>query len=186
MQVALFAALELDARAVEVDQQRAFFVLAEHHAEVAVEDVLVVVIAGLDDLVARLDAPRAGIGAAQAALQGLVEGLDAAGAFVHRRQHLDVAQRVEAERLREDIAAELRDHRHAGLGVVDAHEVDVLGEVQFRRILDRRGRGGVGVQDAVGDRDDAAPGALTEDRVETRDRGRAGIDEVTEHIAGAD
>ncbi len=71
VQVALLAALELHPRAVEVDQERAFLVLAEHHAEVAVEDVLVVVIAGLDDLVARLDAPRAGIGAAQAALQGI-------------------------------------------------------------------------------------------------------------------
>ena len=100
--------------------------------------------------------------------------------------HSGIAQWVEAQGLREDVAAELRDHRHAGLRVVDAHEVDVLGEVQFRRILDRRGRGGVGVQDAVGDRDDAATGALAEDRVETRDRGCAGIDEVTEHIAGAD
>ena len=42
------------------------------------------------------------------------------------------------------------------------------------------------MQDAVGDRDDAAARALTEDRVEARDRGRAGIDEVAEHVAGAD
>ena len=64
--------------------------------------------------------------------------------------------------------------------------MDVLSEVEFSRILDRRGRGGVGVQDAMGDRDDATAGTLAEDRVEACDRGGAGIDEVAEHVAGAD
>jgi hypothetical protein len=42
------------------------------------------------------------------------------------------------------------------------------------------------VQDAVGDRDDAAASALAEDRIESRDRGGTGINEVAEHVARAD
>ena len=64
----MFAALEFHPRTVEVDQQRAFFVLVEDHAEVTVEDIFVVVVAGLDDLITRLDAAWACISATQAAL----------------------------------------------------------------------------------------------------------------------
>ena len=42
------------------------------------------------------------------------------------------------------------------------------------------------MQDAVGNRDDAAAGTLAEYRVEARDRGGAGVDEVAEHVACAD
>ena len=71
-------------------------------ADVAVEDFLVVVVVGLDDLVAdaegdaeALDFELEFVGRIERKLQGLIERNGAEEIAIHRREHLDVADGIE-------------------------------------------------------------------------------------------
>ena len=186
VQVVGLRALHRHEVAVEVDLQRAALVDIPHDPEVPVEDAEVVVVAGLDDLVARRDAAGGAGPAPQALLQREVEGVDAARALVHGGEHLDVAQRIGIQAPGQDLGAQAHGGADAGLGVVGADEVDVARlEVERRRVRRRGGRVLVAMQDGMGGADDAAARALAEDGVQPRDRHEARGDEVVEHAARA-
>ena len=78
--------------------------MRRHDAEIAVVDVLVVVVLDLHDLVARAECPAEALDAdlarwVQRVLQLDIERAGTEAAAVHRAEHLDVAYRVEPEAL---------------------------------------------------------------------------------------
>jgi hypothetical protein len=88
-----------------IEGHREFFLLAidaGHEADVAVEDLAVVVVLGLHHLVANAEAGAELVDAVfirwvERHLQGLVDAAGAGRAAVHRAQHLNVAHRIEVE-----------------------------------------------------------------------------------------
>ena len=117
--------------AVDVDGHVAEFrVDRVHEPDVAVVDVLVVVVLDLHDLVAdgegrpephhRLGRPRV-----EHALQFEIQRPRPERAAVHRAQHLHVAHGVQAEPLRNALGDDLDDLRHLLLGGLDLDDVEV-------------------------------------------------------------
>src|SRR5208337_3694116 len=99
-------------------------------ADVAVVDLLVVVILDLHDLVAGRKGPAepldlAFAGGVQRRLQFDVERTRADAATVHRTKHLDVADRVQAEPLRNAGLHQLQNALNGRLGILGGNEVEV-------------------------------------------------------------
>src|SRR5215510_9646414 len=85
-----------------------------HDAQIAVVDVLVVIVLDLHDLVARTERPAKALNAGvawriQDVLKLDIQGAGTETAAVHRAEHLDVAYRVEPEALRNAL---LDDRQH--------------------------------------------------------------------------
>ena len=113
--------------------------MRRHDAEIAVVDVLVVVVLDLHDLVAGTEGPAEALdadvaGRVQRLLQLDVERARAEAAAVHRTQHLDVADRIEAETLRDALA---HDGQHLPHAVFRIRGIDKVESRRFRRGRDR-------------------------------------------------
>src|SRR5882672_571054 len=98
--------------------------------DVAVVDVLVVVILDLHDLVTGGEGPAEPldfpvVGGIESGLQFNVERSGADTAAVHRAENLDVADGVEAEPPRDPGLDQLDDTLHRDLGLFDRHEVEI-------------------------------------------------------------
>ena len=99
-------------------------------ADVAVIDLLVVVVLDLHHLVAGRKGPAEPLdlalaGGIQRRLQFDVERARTDAAAVHRAQNLDVANGIEAEALGDPCLHQLDDALHGGFRVVRLHEVEV-------------------------------------------------------------
>ena len=103
----------------------------------------------------------------------------AAHAFVHRREHLDVAHRIEAELVRHALGAQRFDRRDNLVGILfrDEEEIAFLWRIEDLQAA---------VVDAVGVGDDEAVLGLPEDFGEPHDRHRLRFDQVVQEVAGAD
>jgi len=121
---------------IEVDGEFLFeFIKGGDPADVAVEDVLVVVVAGLQDLVAAAEPdpefldPRDAFGwGIEGFLEDVVEFADAEGAAVLRSEDLDVADGIEFEPGGDPVADDLEERAGDGSGILAFDEVEV-GEV---------------------------------------------------------
>ena len=108
-----------------------------------------------------------------------VEGSCSDTAAVHRAKNLDLADRVEAEALRDAGLHQFDDPRHGGFGIVGLDEVEVAVAL---------GSGEVGDQalvDPVRAGDDPTLGRLAKDLGQTHDRDGTGGDDVGEDLARA-
>ncbi len=150
-------------------------------ADVAVEDVLLVIVAELDDFVAgaeigseTLDLGGELVGRIEAVLEIPVERGGAKRAAVHRGEHLDVLDRIEAEAVRDTVADKIDDG--AG-GVIGG---GALEEIEVGLLPGRRG-GGFGQApgiDGVGGGDDPALGGLAEDLGQAHDGHGTRLDDI--------
>ena len=117
-------------------------------------------------------------------LEQAVEVARPGGAAVHRRQHLDVADRVEPESGGDPAGGDVH-HKPGGLlrrvqarifGGLAGEPVEVAEAGQLRDLA---------VVDAVGVDDDAGPPGLAEDLGQSHPRDGAGGEQVAQHLAGA-
>jgi hypothetical protein len=132
-----------------------------HDTEIAVVDLLVVVVLDLHDLVARTERPAEALNAALARRVQYVLELDIKGArtkpaAVHRAEHLDIAYWVEPEALRNALADDRQQLSDAvfRVGRVDEIEVAAFGRGEL---------GHQAVVDPMRIDDDLALSGLTED-----------------------
>src|ERR1700684_2893067 len=127
----------------------------------SIVDFLVVIILDLHDLVARskgLAEPLdlAFPGGVQRRLQFDVERTRANSAAIHRAEHLDIADGVQAETLGDSSLHQLHDAWNGGLGILGRHKVEVA-------VAGRRTEiGHCALVDAMGADDDPARGGLPE------------------------
>ena len=181
-----FAQRIFDLAPVEAGDEEAFnLVDAQHGSKVAIEDIAVIIILGLHDLVAgRENRPefldlRGRIGI-EGFLQIGVERPRAERATLHRAEHLNVPDRVEAEPTWNPVADNFHDLRRSVLGIVgfDKPEVRLLAALwPFRHFT---------AIDPVRVDDDPTRGGLAKHLGQPGDRYRAGIDDVVENLARAD
>ena len=154
-------------------------------ADVAVIDLLVVVVFDLYHLVAGREGPAevldlALAGGIEGGLQLDVERAGAGAAAVHRAQHLNVAHRVEPEALRDSRLYELDDHGDCCFRFVRLHEVEVAVALGLGKIGN-----GTSV-DPVRAGDDPASRRLAEYLGQPHDRNRAGGNEIGQHLTRTD
>jgi hypothetical protein len=129
--------------------------------DIAVVDFLVIIILDLHDLIARRNGPTETLDLAiargvQHRLQFDVQRTRANAAAVHRAEHLDVADRVQAEAFGDAGLHQFQDALNGGLGLVGRNEVEVAlasrrAEIGHRALID-----------AMGIDDDPARGGLPE------------------------
>ena len=171
-----FAEAVRDAASVEPgDQLAGLRVDAFHGADVAVVDVLVVVVLDLHDLVAGREGPAEALdlllaGGVQRRLQLDIERPRADASPVHRAQHLDVAHRMEAEPAGNALADQGQDALHRLFGILRRHEVEVavaLSRVELRHLAR---------VDPMRIDDDPALGRLPEHVGQAHDRDRTGAE----------
>src|SRR5439155_6853208 len=155
-----------------------------YNTEIAVVNVAVVIVldlhdlvAGAEDLAEALDAQLAR--RVQRLLQFEVQGTRAEPAAVHRAQHLDVANGVEAEALRDALFHERQDLAHAVFGVGRLDEIEIAA-------LDRVQLGHLAAIDAMRIGDDTATRRLPENFGEAYDRHGARSDDVGQDLPRAD
>ena len=117
----------------------------------------------------------------QALLETFVERVDADRAPVHRRQHLDVADRVHAEALGHPLGDHLDDGRQRPFGAGAVYEEEVV----ILALLGLEVRRPAAVDLVGGGRDHRAR-RLAEDLVEPHDGRDAGGDQVFEGLTGPD
>src|SRR5438105_8794693 len=154
-------------------------------AAVAVVDVFVVVVLDLHDLVAGGEGPTETLdlalaGGVQRRLKFDVQRAGCDAATVHRAQHLNVTDGIEAEALRDAYLHQFDDPRHGGFGIVRLHKIEVAVAL---------GPGEVGngaPVDLVRAGDDPAVGGLAKDLGQAHDRHRAGSDDVGLDLTRAD
>ena len=101
-------------------------------------------------------------------------------ASVHRAEHLDVADRVQAEAFGDAGLHQLQNALNGGLGILGRNEVEVAvagrrAEIGHRALID-----------AMGVSDDPARGGLPEHLGEAHDRDDARADEVGQYLPGSD
>src|SRR5271155_1402162 len=153
--------------------------------DVAVVDLLVVVIFDLHDLVARSKGPAETLdlaiaGGIQRRLQFNVERSRANTAAVHWAEHLDVADGVQAEALRNTSLHQLHDAQNSGLRILSGYIVEVTA-------TDRRAKiGHDALIDAMGIDDDPARGGLPEDLRQAHHRDGTRSDDVGQDLPGSD
>ena len=133
-------------------------------ADVAIIDVLIVIVAQLHNAVANAEeSSTAGDGASiwiELGLQTCVEVFCAECVAAHRGEDLDVLQGVEAELARDARGHEFDGALDAEFGILDAREIEVtfaLSDFEWFACVD-----------VVGIADDEAGGILAEDEVEAR------------------
>src|SRR5208283_398344 len=154
-------------------------------ADVAVIDLLVVVIFDLHHLVAWSERPAEAFdlaltGGIESCLQLDVERASADATAVHRAENLDVADRIEAKPLGDARLHQFDDPRNCGFGIVGLHEVEVavalgLGEIWNGALVDTVGAG-----------DDPALRRLSKYLGQAHDGNRARRDDVGQDLTGTD
>ena len=114
--------------------------------EVAVEDVLVVVVAGLDYLVSLAEQSLSENVSGALRVEGIaklvVQVGDAGDSPMERGEDLDVLEWIESELFWEDFTAEASDGVDAGFGLEGPDEVNVSGEVEQFGVVSGGGGGG--------------------------------------------
>src|SRR5262249_28663823 len=154
---------------IEVDSEFALLhVDGRHDAEIAVVDVLVVVILDLHDLVARAEGPAEAVdanlaGRVQRVLQLDVEGTSAKTAALHRAEHMDIANGIEPETLRNALLHDRQQLPYSLFRVRSVDEIEVaafdMGEVRQQALID-----------AMSIDDDPALGGLSENFSQAHNR----------------
>src|ERR1700730_12470593 len=155
--------------AIEVDGELAFLhVDARHDAEVAVVDLLVIVVLDLHDLISWTEGPAETLdadltGRVTRRLQLDIEGAGTEATPVHRAEHLDVAYGIEPEALRDAFPHDRQQLSHplVRVGRIDEEEVTAF---------DRREIGHQALIDAMGIDDDPALSGLSEDLGQAHNR----------------
>ena len=155
---------------------------AADEADIAVENVLIVIVLDLHHLVAQAeDLPVKRLlgfhraGGIEGRLQLLIQGVHSGRAAVHGRQHLHLAERVEAEALGDALADDILHPLCGFLGRLGGEEEEIggfLGEERHFPLVD-----------AVGVGDDVRPGCLAEDDAQARHRGDTAGDHIPQHVA---
>src|SRR5258707_3541295 len=153
--------------------------------DVAVVDVLVVVILDLHDLVTGGEGPAEPldfpvVGGIESGLIFNVDRSGAEPAAVDRAENLDVADGVEAEPPRDPGLDQLDNTLHRDLGLFDRHEV----EIAFGSWRSEIGNSSLIDPMRIGD--DAALRGLAKYLGETNNRQSTGCDDVRQHLSGAD
>ena len=156
-----------------------------HEADVAVVDLLVVVVLDLHDLVAGREGPAEtldlpGAGGVERSLKFDVERPRADAAAVHRAQDLDVPNGVEAEASRDACPRQLDDLRHRRFGLLRRHEIEIAVDGGRREVRH------LALVDAVGAENDPACGRLTKDLGKPNHKDRLRADDIRQHLSGAD
>ena len=119
-------------------------------------------------------------GGVQGRLEFDIQRPGADTAAVHRAQHLDVADGIEAEALGDAGLHQLDDPRHRGFGIVRLHEVEVAVTLGLREIGHRA------LVDPVRAGDDPALGGLPKDLDQPHHRDRARGDDVGQDLTRPD
>ena len=182
-QLVQVAAVVLHRTPVEVDDHRPVVGVDRlHEPDVAVIDVLVVVVPELHHPVANPEhRPAADDGVAvriERLLQLDIEVVRPQDVLPHRYQNLHVLQGIHAELPRNTRGHELDRPLHAHPGVFAAHEVEVgVALTDFQRLARVH---------VMGVRDDETRRILAEDEVELRRGNDAGLDEVPQDAPRAD
>ena len=131
-----------DRAPVKTGGEFAFFRLnVRHKPDVAVVDLLVIVVFDLHDLVAWREGPPepfhlAISGGIERGLQFNIEGPCSDPASVHRAENLDVADRIETKAARDASFDQLDDARNRGLGIISLDEIEVALGFGFAKIGD--------------------------------------------------
>src|SRR5207245_5421004 len=154
-------------------------------ADVAVVDLLVVVVLDLHDLVAWGKGPAEALdlavaGRVQGRLEVDVQRASAASAAVHRAQHLNVTNGIKTEALGNARLDQFDNPRHGGFRIVRLHEIKVAVALGFGEI------GNAPLVDPVRAGDDAALGGLPEDLSQPHDGHHAGSNDVGQDLTRAD
>ena len=129
-----------DRAPVEARCEFAFLRLnVRHKPDVAIVDLLVIVVLDLHDLVAGRKGPAkpfdlAIAGGIEGGLQFDVEGARSDAASVHRAENLDVADRIETKAARDAGFDQLDDARNRGLGIVSLDKIEVALGFRFAKI----------------------------------------------------
>src|SRR5262249_35532584 len=137
-----FAKAVGDGSAVKVDDEIALGGIdIIDFANVAIIDVLVIVILDLHDLIAGCEGPAkpfdlAIAGGIECSLQFDVQRTCTNPASVHRTQHLDVTDGIEAEAPGNPGPTQLDNARHGGFGIVRLHEIEVPSRIGRPKIRD--------------------------------------------------
>jgi ABC-type glutathione transport system ATPase component len=145
-----------------------------------VQHVFVVVVLDLHDLVTEGEGPTETLdlalaGGVQRRLKFDIQRAGSDATAVHRAQHLNVTDGIEAEALRDARLHQFDDPRHGGFGIVRWHKIEVA-------VALGPGEGGNGAPvDLVGAGDDPAVGGLAKDLGQAHDRHRPMI-EVTDLV----
>src|SRR6516164_4497180 len=174
-----------DLSTVKLDADFAFLhVDARHHAEVAIVDILVVIILDLHDLVARAEGPAKPFYAdlarrVQGVLQLDVQRASAEAAPVHRAQYLNVTNRVEPKTFGDPL---LHDRQNLLNTLFRVRRID---EIKIAA-LDRGQRRHQALINAVRIDYDPALGGLAKDLGQAYDRHRARCDDVSQHLPRPD
>ena len=151
---------------------------------VAVEHVLIVVIANLHNLVVQSKGPVAAAHFNAVGVQGLLQARvhmsRAHGPLVHGGEHLNIVHRVKAKAARNMVAHQV-DHKVGGF-----FRVALVDEVKIRKAvfagLQRRNLAPV---DQVGVANNFAFRRLAKDFSKLHHRNHTGADNISQHVAGA-
>jgi hypothetical protein len=156
-------------------------------SDIAIEDLLVVVVFELDDFVADLEAPAeafdvrfGGASGVKGLLKVQIEFTDTERPAVHGGEHLDLLEWIELEPAWDAVADDFKEGGQDGFGRIAFDEVEVGVGVWGGAF------GEQALVDAVRGGDDAALGGLAKNLSEADDGQGAAIDEITEDVAGAD
>ena len=166
----------------ETDQHLLLFPIhGSDPADVAVEDLLVVVVGGLDDLITYPEEIAVGLVfiailafRIQRGLEAEIEFLDAEASPVHWAQDLDPLDRIDTEMLGQAVTHHGDQGRGAFLGIlaVDEDKVRILWCLDDIRNLT--------AVDGMGPADDATVPSLPEDLLEVNHRNHSAADDVSQ------
>src|ERR1700752_2840653 len=153
---------------------------ARDHAEVAIVDILVVIVLDLHDLVARAEGPAKPLDAdlarrVQGVLQLNIQRAGTEAAPVHRAQHLNATDGVEPKTFRDPL---LHDRQQLLNTLFRVRRID---EIKIAA-LDR----GQALIDAVRIDNDPALGGLAKDLGQAYDRHGTRCDDVSQHLSQPD
>src|SRR5262249_17306630 len=171
---------------IETGSEFAIFRIDFHDvADIAVVDLLVVVVLDLHDLVAGCEDPAESLdltfaGRIQCRLQFDVERARTDAAPVHRAQHLDILDGIEAEAARNPGFYQLHNAGNGGFRIVRLDEIEVALALWLAYI------GKDATVDAVSVHDDLAFGRLTEHLGQAHHRDGSTRDHIGKHLAGTD
>src|SRR5262249_9661657 len=171
---------------IEACSKLAFVKVEIHHiADIAVVDLLVVVVLDLHDLVAGREGPAESLdltfaGRIQGRLQFDVERPRTNAAAVHGTQHLDIADGGQAEAARDAGFYQLDKAENGGLRTIRLDKIEVTLALWLAQI------GKNALVDTVSVHDDLTPSRLAEHLGQAHHRDAPASDYVGEHLAGAD
>src|SRR5262252_7791428 len=174
-----------DLSAVKLDADFAFLhVDARHHAEVAIVDILVVIVLDLHDLVTRAEGPAKPLYAdlarrVQGVLQLDVQRASAEAAPVHRAQHLNATDGVEPKTSRDPLLHDRQNLLNTLFRVRRINEIKIAA-------LDRGQRRHQALIDAVRIDNDPALSGLAKDLGQAYNRHGARCDDVSQHLPRPD